>query len=281
MMLKERTNRWARLKLLLFVPVVAGTLYAFAQPEVKDVLQQAKPEVQQGTADDYSSLMSFFKKEHEEWHAYRIQTMGQELTSRIKEKQVHPLLVNAKNQVLFDGEHLQTMDGLKSAMIRNLLKSWEASGRKEAQIILLQYDRAAGVNEVTEILRLAKSAFEQIRADLSATLPDKSKESMDKIFPILLAESDPKNYGNKLPVQEEVIAQIVVTLPTPEGVETIENFTLSELEKKVTAARSKSADKVNFVVGLKVDKNCTMGNVASVKQVLRKASALKVNQASM
>ena len=30
MMLKERTNRWARLKLLLAVPVMAGALYVFA-----------------------------------------------------------------------------------------------------------------------------------------------------------------------------------------------------------------------------------------------------------
>ena len=38
MMLKERTNRWARLKLLFVVPVMGGALYAFAQPEVKEDL---------------------------------------------------------------------------------------------------------------------------------------------------------------------------------------------------------------------------------------------------
>lgn len=281
MMLKERTNRWARLKLLLFVPVVAGTLYAFAQPEVKDVLQQAKPEVQQKTADDYPSLMSFFKKENEEWNAYRIRTVGEREASKIKEKQVHPLLVNAKNQILFDGEHFKTLEGLKSALVRNLLKSWEASGRKDAQVILLQHDRGSGVDEVTEILRLAKGAFEQIRTDLSATLPDKSKEYVDKIFPILLSVADPKSYGTKLPTPEEVITQVVITLHTPEGVETIENFTLSELEAKVTAVRNKSADKENFVVGLKADKNCKMGSVIDVKQVLRKVSALKINHSFM
>ena len=41
MMLKRRTNNWARLKLLLFVPVAAGTLYAFARPEVKKTMGQA------------------------------------------------------------------------------------------------------------------------------------------------------------------------------------------------------------------------------------------------
>lgn len=35
MMLRRRTNNWARLKLLLFVPVAAATLMAFALPEVK------------------------------------------------------------------------------------------------------------------------------------------------------------------------------------------------------------------------------------------------------
>ena len=40
MMLKRRTNNWARLKLLLFVPVAAGTLYAFARPEVKKTVEQ-------------------------------------------------------------------------------------------------------------------------------------------------------------------------------------------------------------------------------------------------
>lgn len=51
-MLKERTNRWARLKLLFVVPVMGGALYAFAQPEVKEDLGlntvrevlQSKPE---------------------------------------------------------------------------------------------------------------------------------------------------------------------------------------------------------------------------------------------
>ena len=46
MMLKKRTNRLARLKLLLFVPVVSGTLYAFARPEVKNAVEQmVKPPV--------------------------------------------------------------------------------------------------------------------------------------------------------------------------------------------------------------------------------------------
>ena len=38
MILKERTNRWARLRTLLVVPVMGSALYIFAQPAVKQIL---------------------------------------------------------------------------------------------------------------------------------------------------------------------------------------------------------------------------------------------------
>lgn len=274
MMLKERTNRWARLKLLLFVPVVAGTLYAFAQPEVKEVLQQVTPQVPQNAEDDYLSLMNFFKKEEE---AYNYRTWGKPVSDRIKEKQVHMLLVNTKNQILFDNVYAK-VETLKPLIVKHLLKSWEASGKKDAQIVVLQFDRGANSDALTEILKQVKSAYEQIRTDLSADSADKSKEYLDKLFPIRLSEASPKNYGSKNPLpQEERISDVVITLCTSEGMETVENFTLDELEKKVVAARTKMPNPEDFVVAMKVDKNCKMGTVTDVKQVLRKASALKVN----
>ena len=273
MMLKERTNRWARLKLLLFVPVVAGTLYAFAQPEVKEVLQQATPQVQQNTEDDYLSLMNFFKKEEE---AYNYRTWGKPVSDRVKEKQVHMLLVNAKNQILFDGTRANTAD-LKSLIVKNLLKSWEASGKKDAQIVVLQFDRGADSAALTEILKEVKSAYEQIHTDLSVNSADKSKEYLDKLFPMLLSEISPKEYGRAPLSKEERINDVVITLPTSEGTETVENFTLDELEKKVVEARAKMSNPDEFVVSVKADKNCKMGTVTDVKQVLRKASALKIN----
>ena len=88
MMLKERTNRWARLKLLLAVPVMAGALYVFAQPEVKEIPQQIQTEIQQDKADDYVSLMIFFRKEEEK---YSKLVNGSNPPSRVKEKQAHRL----------------------------------------------------------------------------------------------------------------------------------------------------------------------------------------------
>ena len=272
MMLKERTNRWARLKLLLAVPVMAGAFYVFAQPEVKEIPQQIQTEIQQDKADDYVSLMIFFRKEEEK---YSKLVNGSNPPSRVKEKQAHQLLVNADNKVLFDGK-FTSMDELKSAIIKNLLKSWEESSRQDAQVVFFQYDRGTEIAAITTILKEAKGAFEQIRADLSVTSTDKSKEHLDRLFPILLIEGAPKKYGLKeLPVEER-ISGIVVTIHTSEGREVVKDFTLTELKQKVTAARAKQADPESLVVGLKIEKGCKIGFVTDVKQVLREASALKI-----
>ena len=272
MMLKERTNRWARLKLLLAVPVMAGALYVFTQPEVKEIPQQIQTEIQQDKADDYVSLMIFFRKEEEK---YSKLVNGSNPPSRVKEKQAHQLLVNADNKVLFDGK-FTSMHELKSAIIKNLLKSWEESSRQDAQVVFFQYDRGTEIAAITTILKEAKGAFEQIRADLSVTSTDKSKEHLDRLFPILLIEGAPKKYGLKeLPVEER-ISGIVVTIHTSEGREVVKDFTLTELKQKVTAARAKQADPESLVVGLKIEKGCKIGFVTDVKQVLREASALKI-----
>ena len=276
MMLKERTNRWARLKLLLAVPVMAGALYVFAQPEVKEIPQQIQTEIQQDKADDYVSLMIFFRKEEEK---YSKLVNGSNPPSWVKEKQAHQLLVNADNKVLFDGK-FTSMDELKSAIIKNLLKSWEESSRQDAQVVFFQYDRGTEIAAITTILKEAKGAFEQIRADLSVTSTDKSKEHLDRLFPILLIEGAPKKYGLKeLPVEER-ISGIVVTIHTSEGQEVVKDFTLTELKQKVTAARAKQTDPESLVVGLKIEKGCKIGFVTDVKQVLRKASALKITYSS-
>ena len=276
MMLKERTNRWARLKLLLAVPVMAVALFAFAQPEVKEIPQQIQSEIQQQEPDDYSSLMLFFKEEGE---GYSKLVNGAYPSSKIKARQIHSLFVNKQNRVMFDND-VCSVDELKSTIVKNLMKSWEESKRKEYQVIYFQVDRGSEIAALTTILKEIKGAFEQIRADLSVTSTDKSKEHLDRLFPILLIEGAPKKYGLKeLPVEER-ISGIVVTIHTSEGQEVVKDFTLTELKQKVTAARAKQADPESLVVGLKIEKGCKIGFVTDVKQVLREASALKITYSS-
>ena len=273
MMLKERTNRWARLKLLLAVPVMAGALYVFAQPEVKEVPRQIQSELQQKEADDYSSLMFFFKEGRER---YSKLVNGAYPPSKIKARQVHSLFVNKQNRVMFDND-VCSVDELKSTIVKNLTKSWEESKRKEYQVISFQVDRGSEIAALTTILKEVKGAFEQIRADLSITLTDKSEEALDRLFPVLLSEGATRNYGLKELSMEEKISGIVVTIHTSEGKEVMKDYTLTELKQKVTAARAKQADPESLVIGLKIEKGCKMGYVTDTKQVLRECSALKIN----
>ena len=273
MMLKERTNRWARLKLLLAVPVMAGALYVFAQPEVKEVPRQIQSELQQKEADDYSSLMFFFKEGGER---YGKLVNGAYPPSKIKARQVHSLFVNKQNRVMFDND-VCSVDELKSTIVKNLMKSWEESKRKEYQVISFQVDRGSEIAALTTILKEVKGAFEQIRADLSITLTDKSEEALDRLFPVLLSEGAARNYGLKELSMEEKISGIVVTIHTSEGKEVMKDFTLTELKQKVTAARAKQADPESLVIGLKIEKGCKIGYVTDIKQVLRECSALKIN----
>ena len=274
MMLKERTNRWARLKLLFVVPVIGGALYAFAQPEVKEVPRQIQSELQQKEADDYSSLMFFFKEGGER---YSKLVNGAYPPSKIKARQVHSLFVNKQNRVMFDND-VCSVDELKSTIVKNLTKSWEESKRKEYQVISFQVDRGSEIAALTTILKEVKGAFEQIRADLSITLTDKSEEALDRLFPVLLSEGATRNYGLKELSMEEKISGIVVTIHTSEGKEVMKDYTLTELKQKVTAARAKqAADPESLVIGLKIEKGCKMGYVTDTKQVLRECSALKIN----
>lgn len=133
-MLKERTNRWARLKLLLAVPVMAGALYVFAQPEVKEVPRQIQSELQQKEADDYSSLMFFFKEGGER---YSKLVNGAYPPSKIKARQVHSLFVNKQNRVMFDND-VCSVDELKSTIVKNLTKSWKKVRGKNTKLFLFR-----------------------------------------------------------------------------------------------------------------------------------------------
>ena len=64
MMIQEKTNGWERLKWLVTVPVVMGAMLVFAQPEVKDTLEEVASTVnQQSSNEEIASLKKFFKEE--------------------------------------------------------------------------------------------------------------------------------------------------------------------------------------------------------------------------
>ena len=109
MMLKRRTNNWAHLKLLLFVPVAAGALYAFAQPEVKKTVGQVinnpvsvkLDSVQEG---ELQQLEAFFERKAND-------AMGGKKEYRPeKPMRICSFFVNMNNKMMLDQELIKEYD---------------------------------------------------------------------------------------------------------------------------------------------------------------------------
>lgn len=99
MMLKRRTNNWAHLKLLLFVPVATGALYAFAQPEVKKTMEQAistPVSVKQNSVQEseLQQLEAFFERKAKD--AWRKESIW----LRNRREAFYSFFVNLNNKVM-------------------------------------------------------------------------------------------------------------------------------------------------------------------------------------
>ena len=77
MMIQERSSGWERLKWFVSVPVVMSAMLVFAQPEVKNQLEEIiSPEVKQEELKDWESLRSFFIERSNTYRKYLIQHQG-------------------------------------------------------------------------------------------------------------------------------------------------------------------------------------------------------------
>lgn len=281
MMLKRRTNRWARLKLLLFVPVAAGTLYVFAQPEVKKTVEQAmKPvSVQQDSLcrDEVELLEQYFQRKRSEYLSkYAIKE---------SKKASHSIFVNMKDQTMLDNEWLKSSDWDKNAeFLRTLLiNTLREDYRKAIQnkklfqpVLLVCYDRGSKSGAVRYYLNTVKEVYQQLRKEVAAEQTFTDEAQLDKAFPVLVEIVDPKTYGDKaIPKVGAEVLPIEVSLQKGDGTNarTFKNMSLTELEKEVCAYRAEFGG--SYTACLKADHNTNMGTVMDVKNMLRRILVVK------
>ena len=286
MMLKERTNRWARLKLLFVVPVMGGALYAFAQPEVKEDLglNTVREVLQSKTRED----QDIFKFVDDEMEAYYTRTpKNAELKDKIRERQTHIVKVDANGQLTLNNKTIAKEDlkeVLKKTMVEHKRLAKEKYNSAEDQVGGVLFSPDTPKEQVKDLLSVMRDAFVEIRADIAQTSGNNSKEYLDKEFPILIGYGDisikdrKKNpYNNSTTMK---ITGIHLKLLSAAGKveKEITNFTLAELERDLKDFCTLQGDKKNEItVSMKVDKGCEMGIVTDVKTVLRNNYLLKLN----
>ena len=279
MMLKERTNRWARWKLLFVVPVMGGALYAFAQPEVKEDLglNTVREVLQSKTGED----QDIFKCVDDEMEAYYNRS------PKNAELQTHIVKVDANGQLTLNNKTIAKEDlkeVLKKTMVEHKRLAKEKYNSAEDQVGGVLFSPDTPKEQVKDLLSVMRDAFVEIRADIAQTSGNNSKEYLDKEFPILIGYGDisikdrKKNpYNNSTTMK---ITGIHLKLLSAAGKveKEITNFTLAELERDLKDFCTLQGDKKNEItVSMKVDKGCEMGIVTDVKTVLRNNYLLKLN----
>lgn len=274
MMLKRRTNNWARLKLLLFVPVAAGTLYAFARPEVKKTVGQAinaSASVKQNSVQEseLQQLEAFFTRKANDVMGGKMESQTEKSTDRF-----YSFFVNMRNKMMLNQELIKEYDvETLSARLKDLLRKEYRkvanTDKRQVPGLFVRYDRGSSSTAITSYLRTIKEAYLQVRGEISGELGGVSEARLDSLLPIFVSFGEPKIYSSKYKTASDIFLPIEVSLYPKGGTSSvIKNPSLQELELKLKDYRT-VANSDGLSVGLKFDKDVTMGIVEDVKEVIR------------
>lgn len=274
MMLKRRTNNWARLKLLLFVPVAVGTLYAFARPEVKKTVGQAinaSASVKQNSVQEseLQQLEAFFTRKANDAMGGKMESQTEKSTDCF-----YSFFVNMRNKMMLNQELIKEYDvETLSARLKDLLRKEYRkvanTDKRQVPGLFVRYDRGSSSTAITSYLRTIKEAYLQVRGEISGELGGVSEARLDSLLPIFVSFGEPKIYSSKYKTASDIFLPIEVSLYPKGGTSSvIKNPSLQELELKLKDYRT-VANSDGLSVGLKFDKDVTMGIVEDVKEVIR------------
>lgn len=187
MMLKGKSNSWARLKLLLLVPLGLIVLNAFARPEVGKQLEtfiQSKDK--ESPPNDQQDVRVFFKTELDKYlKKAGTSSSPDEITAFLqKNTNMCNLFINAKGSLLLNNNHASIAN--LPDKLQELFTSSASNGKPVSFYFLI--DINSPKEDVTRTLGIVKEAFQKQQATAGA---DKA--------PFLLFEDarNNKNFGAK------------------------------------------------------------------------------------
>lgn len=262
MMFKEQSNKWARWKIALFLPLAASVLYAFASHDVNRQLTQFLPgedttiqvDTKKYTPEFFESEMNKFLREKGVDPALSPKEMYEKL-----EKQIHfsPLLVNSLGKILFEYEFVE-IENLQTEVTNVLL----SENNKQPVVIVLQHDRGTPAPVVERIYQI-----------LSDVYVDNKEALADKKQPIAVINVDPVNYG----VDNVEKGAIVVTLTSNDDklgtIQIGENASEKDIRKLVDKTLRQYKDEM-ITVHIQASAETPMGRIADVKGILSETNAL-------
>ena len=268
MMIQEKSNGWERLKWLVVVPVTMGAMLVFAQPEVKNKLEVIAPEVnQQDTKAEIASLKKFFDE--------RLKASEMKLPDgsvKIRERTVHFLLLNAKNEVSHIKSNKKTqvaipLEGSYQTAIANLLREARAkdkqeSGKDEPHTIYIRHHKEASEESILHLWKETLAAFDILRSEYKA----QGITDIDAVCPY------------RVYMEMEDINGIEVRILDENGKKLLTMRDIKDVNQLKIALDRLPADKRKIAhVSIKANKDTPMEEITAVKQVLREYHILQLN----
>lgn len=259
MMLKEKTTKYAQLRLLLLVPVLAGVLYLFAQPQIMEMMETPTQEKLVGNP---------LEKELKE---YETLIHGRPLTESERTYKGIPLYVNKKDRLLVNNEHV-TLSNLKE-FIKTLVKdersrSLAKTGKAETVIFTFICDRGTSNGCVEEIKNIISNLSKEMKESLLQTEADFTDPN--KLYPLLLHEETSKNFA-QISTKEGVVVGVKLTIQDAQNnySRVLDNFTIEELKTEINELYKKP--NASLTICCKIDPGTPAGVVMDIKQVLKES----------
>ena len=268
MMIQEKSNGWERLKWLVVVPVTMGAMLVFAQPEVKETFEEIAPTVdQKDTKAEIASLKKFFDE--------RLKASEKKLPDgsvKIRERTVHFLLLNAKNEVSHIKSNKKTqvaipLEGSYQTAIANLLREARAkdkqeSGKDEPHTIYIRHHKEASEESILHLWKETLAAFDILRSEYKA----QGITDIDAVCPY------------RVYMEMEDINGIEVRILDENGKELLTMRDIKDVNQLKIALDRLPADKRKIAhVSIKANKDTPMEEITAVKQVLREYHILQLN----
>lgn len=172
MMLKEKSNRWARLKSLLILPLAVLVTQAFARPEISRSLEAITggDKVTQNSDQPEKWTEEFFRKEWEK-------NPGPEKISRERTIMV---LMNAKGEVLFS-QRIVPVEELQAELMKKLKGQAE---KNQPAVVSMQKDVHTPPAEWQKVLNAIGEAFQNVRSELKEEHSGMTERTLNEKCPI-------------------------------------------------------------------------------------------------
>lgn len=165
MMLKGKSNSWARLKLLLLVPVGLIVLSAYARPDIGRQLETlAQSKDKETPPNKGQDVRDFFKRELDKYLVNRglANPSDEEIKRFLKEETVsHDLFINALGQILLNNEYASVND--LSQRLNMLFDASSGKTNKPVSFYSL-IDRGVPPKVLANILGIVNNTFQQQQA---------------------------------------------------------------------------------------------------------------------